>query len=195
MASLEVDHITVPGQNFALISIVGKNCNQKTESGESGLKIRGCFSTAEEAASWAKKLQKDDATFDIYVVDMYKWLLIPPKTEEIENTHYNEDKLEEMMQEYKKNQALGKRMFEQRVRDAKEKGIDGDMPFVKPGDDNSKFYTKPDEPPMPHPSEFVEKFKEEFPDKPLEEIIKMADDAVTEEANKRKAEREKEESK
>ncbi len=48
---------------------------------------------------------------------------------------------------------------------------------------------------MPHPSEFVEKFKEEFPDKPLEEIIKMADDAVTEEANKRKAEREKEESK
>jgi hypothetical protein len=190
MASLETDHITVPGQNFALISVVGKDCNQKTESGEFGLKIKGCFSTQEEAASWEKKLQKDDATFDIYVVDMYKWLLLPPKTSEIEETHYVEDKLEEMMVEYRKNQALGKRMFEQRVKDSKDKGIDGDMPFIKPGDDNSKYYTKPDEPPMPHPSEFVEKFKAEFPDKPLEEIVKMADDAVEEEAKRRQAQRE-----
>ena len=73
--SLEQDYTTVPGQLFACLSIVGPECPQKNE--KFGIKIRGAFSTRDEAANHAKRLQKEDSTFDIYVVDMYKWLLIP----------------------------------------------------------------------------------------------------------------------
>lgn len=70
------DYTTVPGQMFACLSIVGTDCPQRTD--KFGIKIRGAFSTRDEAEKHAKRLQKEDATFDIYVVDMYKWLLIPP---------------------------------------------------------------------------------------------------------------------
>ena len=72
MASLEQDYTTVPGQLFACISLVGPDCPQKND--KFGLKIRGCFATRDEAGNHAKRLQKEDATFDIYVVELYKWL-------------------------------------------------------------------------------------------------------------------------
>ena len=52
--------------------------------------------------------------------------------------------------------------------------------FIKPGDDNSKFYTKPDEPPLPHPAEVLEELKKEMPDTPVEELVKLADARVQE---------------
>lgn len=190
MASLEQDYTTVPGQLFACISLVGPDCPQKTD--KFGLKIRGCFSTREEAGNHAKRLQKEDATFDIYVVDMYKWLLIPPDREHIEDTHYAEDKLEELMQAYKDNQSQARKMFEQRKRDMVAKPIaEGEeMPYIKAGDENSKYYSKPEEPPLSHPAEVLEELKKEFPDKPLEELVKMADERVAQEIKERQAQRE-----
>tara|TARA_R110002074_G_scaffold145707_1_gene294806 strand:+ start:2531 stop:3223 length:693 start_codon:yes stop_codon:yes gene_type:complete len=192
MATLEQDYTTVPGQLFACLSVVGPECPQKTD--KFGIKIRGCFATNAEAAAHAARLQKEDATFDIYVVDMYKWLLIPPDREQIEDTHYADDKLEELMQEYKKNQSQGKRMFEERKRDmmaVKEEGTD--TPFMKAGDDSSQYYTKPDEAPLSHPAEVLEDLKKEFPDKPIEELVKMADEKVAEEIEDRRKQREAEE--
>ena len=107
--ALEQDYTTVPGQLYACISIVGPDCQQKTD--KFGLKIRGCFASRDEAGSHAKRLQKEDATFDIYVVDMYKWLLIPPDRDQIEDTHYGEDKLEELMTKYRENQSQAAKMF------------------------------------------------------------------------------------
>ena len=86
MGSLEPDYLTIPGQLFACISFVGPDQPQKNEL--LGMKIRGCFPTREEAASHAKRLQKEDGLVDIYVVDMYKWLLIPPNLDQIDNVHY-----------------------------------------------------------------------------------------------------------
>jgi len=191
MATLEQDYTVVPGQLFACLSVVGPECPQKTD--KFGIKIRGCFATNTEAAAHAKRLQKEDATFDIYVVDMYKWLLIPPDREQIEDTHYADGKLEEMMVAYKENQAQGKSMFEQRKRDMMAVKLpESDTPFVKAGDDNSQFYTKPDEAPISHPAEILEELKKEFPDKPIEELVTMADDRVGEEMKERQAQRLKE---
>ena len=39
----ETDYVTVPGQIFACLSVVGPECPQKND--KFGLKIRGCFST------------------------------------------------------------------------------------------------------------------------------------------------------
>lgn len=188
--SLPIDYITVPGQNFVCISVIGPSCPQKTD--KFGIKIRGCFATREEAAAHAKKLQADDATFDIYVADMYKFLLIPPDPSAIEDSHYAEEKLEELMTGYKENQRAAQRLFEERKRDMME-SKDGD--YSKPGDENSRFYTKPDEPPIDHPADIIEKLKKEKPDAPMEELVKEADAEVArqveERRKRRKAEAEK----
>ncbi len=193
MASLEQDYTVVPGQLYACISLVGPDCPQKND--KFGLKIRGAFNTREEAASHAKRLQNEDATFDIYVVDMYKWLLIPPDREHIEDTHYNDEKLEEIMSKYRENQAMAAKMFEERKRDMITKPMEGDAPFIKPGDENSKFYTKPDEAPISHPAEVLERLKSEKPDAPMEDLVKEADEIVAKEIEDRKKAREAEQDK
>jgi len=186
--SLEQDYTTVPGQLYACLSVVGPECPQKND--KFGIKIRGAFNSREEAASHAKRLQKEDATFDIYVVDMYKWLLIPPDPMAIEDVHYTNEKLEALMSGYKENQQMAAKMFEERKRDMMESGTNT---FIKPGDENSKYYTKPDEAPISHPAEVIERLKKEKPDAPMEELVKEADAIVAKEIEERKKKREAEE--
>lgn len=183
--SLEQDYTTVPGQLYACLSVVGPACPQKND--KFGIKIRGAFNSREEAASHAKRLQKEDATFDIYVVDMYKWLLIPPDPSVIDDVHYTNEKLEELMSGYKENQQMAAKMFEERKRDMMESGTNT---FIKPGDENSKYYTKPDEAPISHPAEIIERLKKEKPDTPMEELVKEADEIVAKEIEERKKKRE-----
>jgi len=187
--SLEQDYTTVPGQLYACLSVVGPECPQKND--KFGIKIRGAFNSREEAASHAKRLQKEDATFDIYVVDMYKWLLIPPDPTVIEDVHYTNEKLETLMSGYKENQQMAAKMFEERKRDMMDAGANT---FIKPGDENSKYYTKPDEKPISHPAEVLERLKKEKPDVIMEELIKEADEIVAKEIEARKKLREAEES-
>jgi hypothetical protein len=184
MGSLEQDYLTVPGQYFACISFVGPDQPQKNE--KLGMKIRGCFATRDEAASHAKRLQKEDALVDIYVVDMYKWLLIPPDRDQIEDVHYQNEKLEEIMSKYRANQSAAASMFEKRKRDMMAQPQPGPYPYIDPADENSKFYTKPDVPPIPHPADIVEDLRKEFPDKSIAELVKMADEKVAQIIEERK---------
>ena len=186
--SLEQDYTTVPGQLYACLSIVGPECPQKTD--KFGIKIRGTFATRDEAANHAKRLQKEDSTFDIYVVDMYKWLLIPPDPATIEDSHYTNEKLEEIMVKYRENQSMAAKMFEERKRDMMAVKIPGDMPYIKPGDENSKYYNKPDEPPISHPAEILERLQKEKPDASIEDLVKEADIIVQAEIDERQRLRE-----
>ena len=181
--SLETDYTTVPGQVFACLSIIGPEAPQKND--KFGIKIRGAFATRDEAASHAKRLQKEDTTFDIYVVDMYKWLLIPPDSTKIDDVHYNNEKLEEIMTGYKDNQAQAARMFSER-----KQGMMKDKVAYAPGDDNSQFYTKPDEAPISHPADVLERLKKEKPDSPMEDLVKEANVIVAAEVEERKKQRE-----
>ena len=181
--SLEQDYTTVPGQLYACLSVVGPEAPQKND--KFGIKIRGAFASRDEAASHAKRIQKEDSTFDIYVVDMYKWLLIPPDPLKIEDVHYQNEKLEEIMSGYKENQAEAARMFNERKRDMMES-----KSYIKPGDENSLFYTRPDEPPVSHPAEVLERLKKEKPDTPMEDLVKEADAVVATEIEERRKWRE-----
>jgi hypothetical protein len=187
--SLEQDMTTVPGQLYALISLVGPELPQKNE--KFGLKIRGVFNTRDEAASHAKRLQREDATFDIYVVDMYKWLLIPPDRDRIEDVHYQNEKLEEIMTKYRENQRMAAAMFEKRKKDMIATPLPGETPFIDPSDENSKYYNRPDVPPIPHPAEILEDLKKEFPDKSLDELVRIADERVAQAIENRRIEQEK----
>mgnify|MGYP003638309412 CR=1 len=180
--SLETDYTTVPGQVFACISIIGPECPQKSD--KFGIKLRGAFGTRDEAANHAKRLQKEDPTFDIYVVEQYKWLLIPPDSSKIEDVHYTNEKLEEIMTGYKDNQSQATRMFNER-----KQGMMEDKVRYTPGDENSQFYTKPDEAPIPHPAEILERLKKEKPDTPMEDLVSEADSIVAKEIEARKAKR------
>jgi len=184
-AELTADYLTVPGQLFACVSFVGPDLPQKND--KFGMKIRGCFQSRDEAGTHAKRLQKEDAIVDIYVVDMYKWLLIPPDREQIEDTHYQNEKLEEIMSKYRANQSQAASMFEKRKRDMTAKPQEGEFPYIDPSDENSKFYTKPDVPPIPHPADFLEALKVEFPEATMDELVVKADIRVAAEVLKRKA--------
>ena len=180
--SLETDYTTVPGQIFACLSIIGPEAPQKND--KFGIKIRGAFATRDEAANHAKRLQREDPTFDIYVVDMYKWLLIPPDPAKIEDVHYTNEKLEEIMSGYKENQAQAARMFQER-----KAGMIADANQYVPGDENSKFYTKPDEAPISHPADVLERLKKEKPDANMEDLVKEADTIVAKEMEDRQKKR------
>ena len=186
MASLTSDYTTVPGQLFACLSVIGPEAPQKIDN--FAIKIRGCFAARSEAADHAKRLQKEDATFDIYVVDMYKWLLIPPDPTKIEDAHFANEKLEEIMQGYRENQAQATKMFEERKADMM--AVKTGDTYAKPGDDNSRYYNKPDEAPISHPAEVLERLQKEKPDAPMEDLVKEADEIVAQEINERQKQRE-----
>ena len=188
MTTLEQDYTTVPGQLYACLSIVGPDAPQKND--KFGIKIRGAFNSRDEAASHAKRLQKEDATFDIYVVDMYKWLLIPPDPVQIEDAHYADEKLEELMSGSRENQAQAAAMFAERKRDMMAVKAPGSDIYFKSGDENSKFYTKPDEPPISHPGEILERLQKEKPDADMEDLVKEADEIVAQEIKELKEKRE-----
>ena len=188
MTTLEQDYTTVPGQLYACLSVVGPDAPQKND--KFGIKIRGAFNSRDEAASHAKRLQKEDATFDIYVVDMYKWLLIPPDPVQIEDAHYADEKLEELMLGYRENQAQAAAMFAERKRDMMAVKAPGSDTYFKSGDENSKFYTKPDEPPISHPGEVLERLQKEKPDADMEDLVKEADEIVAQEIKELKEKRE-----
>lgn len=113
------DPITVPGQKFALISIVAPdktNQRYENEHGQCALKIRGVFETKEEAQKHAQSLIRLDPLFDIMLVDLYRWVVIPPdptaltQVEEI----YQEQFLTDLISGHKQEQIKSKQFFEER---------------------------------------------------------------------------------
>ena len=121
--SLEPDYITVPGQNFALVSFVGPNCRQKTD--RLGMKIRGVFATKDEATAHVKRLQRSgDTMIDMFLMDMYQWAVVPPNPEEIEDHEFQEKFLQDMMKGYAESQRAAKSQFEDRKRKVMQEGLD-----------------------------------------------------------------------
>jgi hypothetical protein len=115
--NVDTDYTTVPGQKYALISVVSPQSNQKSDN--LCLKIRGAFNSLEEANKQAEMLQKLDTTFDIYVVEMYSWLLLPPDPNMMEQKHID-NKLNEIIGGHRESQLKSKMYFEERKRELME---------------------------------------------------------------------------
>jgi hypothetical protein len=113
--NLETDPIKVPGQNWACVSFVSPSSNQKCTS--IGMKIRGCFDHREDAVEHVKRLIRLDPTFDIFICDMYNWCLVPPDPETISDQTYQDQTLNTIISEYRKNQIYAKEHFEERKRE------------------------------------------------------------------------------
>ena len=122
---LDEDVIQCGDLRYALISYVTKEGRQRMDTGDKlGLKIRGAFATIEEADAYANRLMKKDNLFDVYRVDMYKRLLLPPDKDKITDVRYQEQYLTDMMREYKESQQLAQQHFQERKQLIMEEGLD-----------------------------------------------------------------------
>ena len=117
---LEKDSIRVPRQEYAIISVISPKSRQKAD--HLAVKIKGVFNSIDEAKTHAAKLQKMDDTFDMFVVEMYSWLLLPPETEKIGEKHYADEKLEELITEHDKEMEEARANFEKHRREQKKAG-------------------------------------------------------------------------
>ena len=69
-----------------------------------GIKIRGSYSSQEEATARAKKLQRNDTIHNIYVATVGKWLAWDPSPSDVAEQEYAEDQLNDLMKAYKQNE-------------------------------------------------------------------------------------------
>jgi hypothetical protein len=120
--NLATDPIKVPGQNWACVSFVSPSATQKCQS--MGMKIRGIFDQHSEAVEHVKRLIRLDPTFDIYICSMYEWCLVPPDPEHIADQTYQDESLNTLISEYRKNQIFAKEHFEERKRELMEQAAD-----------------------------------------------------------------------
>jgi len=164
---LEPDYLTLPGQNFALVSFVGPEfCRQK--SGQFAMKVRGCFATEEEAKAHVKRLQRSgDNVVDIFLVAMYNWVPCPPDPMAVQSQEYQEQFLQDLMSGYAESQRSAKEIFNDRKEKVMKDGLDAHL--------TEKERIPPPAAPLPASEKMPEFTREVIP----EEDIKEAADAST----------------
>jgi hypothetical protein len=131
---LSEDTIVPKGQNFVCISFLSDTENKTTMS---GIKIRGVFSTIEQASEHAKTLQSIDKHFNVFVGEVGKWLPYDPAptSDKAGNPEYAQDQLNNLMKGYLDNQNKAKIFEEKRKIELMRNGVDD---AIKGNADNMK---------------------------------------------------------
>ena len=89
-----------------------------------GLKIRGTYSTQEEAELRCKLLREVDPNHNVYVGPVGMWMPWEPEAYKTGRVEYLEEELNQLMSEKNKNEASAKQEFEKRVVEAKRTAIE-----------------------------------------------------------------------
>ena len=82
-----------------------------------GVKIRGVYSSKEEAEIRAKRLQSRDQNFHVFVGQVGYWLPWNPCADKIEDEQFLNNGLNEMMEKYKENNINRDLMYEEDKRE------------------------------------------------------------------------------
>ena len=117
--SKKIDYLTtdpeIPGQRWVCLSFLTpelvkmeKNCNVRS------VKVRGVYSSEEEAKDRCEKLQKLDGLHNVYIAPVGKWLPWCDDPEKATDFEYAESELNKLMKAYQKNQENAKMMHEER---------------------------------------------------------------------------------
>lgn len=89
-----------------------------------GVKVRGVYSTYDEAAKRAAQLQRADRAFHVYVGQVGYWLPWDPTADNIADQQYLEKELNELMQNYKSNQVQRDLFYSSQVEESKRKAAE-----------------------------------------------------------------------
>lgn len=117
LSMADIDPVKAGDLQFAVISFVERdpdNQTLQTPRGCVGVKIRGAFATRKECEDHIEKLAKLDSEFDMYIVDLYKFLMLPPPNNGTIETKYREQYLDELFSTYEKSQEEAKAHIAQR---------------------------------------------------------------------------------
>lgn len=117
--SKKIDYLTtdpeIPGQRWVCLSFLTpelvkmeKNCNVRS------VKVRGVYSSEEEAKDRCEKLQKMDGMHNVYIAPVGKWLPWCDDPEKATDFEYAESELNKLMKAYQKNQENARMMHEER---------------------------------------------------------------------------------
>ena len=96
-----------------------------------GLKIRGTYSTQEEAELRCKLLREVDPNHNVYVGPVGMWMPWEPEAYKTGRVEYLEDELNQLMNEKNKNEAAAKQEFDKRVLEAKRNAIEENKKIAK----------------------------------------------------------------
>ena len=89
-----------------------------------GLKIRGSYSTQEEAELRCKLLREVDPNHDILVGPVGVWMPWDPEAYKTGKVEYLEEELNQLMSEKNKNESFAKSTFEKRIKETKQKAME-----------------------------------------------------------------------
>lgn len=96
-----------------------------------GLKLRGVFSTQEEAEMRCKKLRDIDPTHDIFVGPVGMWIPWDPDAYKTGRIEFMEEELNQLHSEKIKNESMAKEEFDRRVKETKQKAIRENIELAK----------------------------------------------------------------
>lgn len=92
-----------------------------------GLKVRGVFSTQEEAEMKCKKLREVDPNHDIFVGPVGMWIPWDPDAYKTGRVEFMEEELNQLHHEKMKNETKAKEEFDRRVLETKRKAIEDNI--------------------------------------------------------------------
>jgi len=69
-----------------------------------GIKVRGVFSSEAEASVRAKRLQKADPNFNVYMGSVGKWMAWEPDPNKVADSEYANEQLNTLMKKYRENE-------------------------------------------------------------------------------------------
>jgi len=121
MTTKYIDYLTedepISGQGFVCLSFLSpegvKNCTVR------GLKVRGVYSTYEEAKRRSNEIRDSDPDFHVFVGEVGKWLPWDPDPNDIDDQNYKEKELNNLMKAYKDNLSKAKKVHNERIDDMK----------------------------------------------------------------------------
>ena len=100
-----------------------------------GIKVRGVYSSTDEAQARAKRLQKSDPSFNIYLGHVGKWMAWEPNPDKVGDQEYANEQLNTLMKKYRENEENREVFYNEqkktRMGAAKTKGAAEVAPEVK----------------------------------------------------------------
>jgi hypothetical protein len=96
-----------------------------------GLKVRGSYSTQEEAELRCKLLREVDPNHNVYVGPVGVWMPWEPEAYKTGRVEYLEDELNQLMHEKNTNEAKAKQEFEKRIQETKRKAIEENVKLAR----------------------------------------------------------------
>tara|TARA_B110000008_G_C16865108_1_gene522346 strand:- start:94 stop:1011 length:918 start_codon:yes stop_codon:yes gene_type:complete len=96
-----------------------------------GLKIRGSYSTQEEAELRCKLLREVDPNHNVYVGPVGMWMPWEPEAYKTGKVEYLEEELNQLMSEKIKNEETAKQEFDKRILETKRKAIEDNVKIAR----------------------------------------------------------------